>query len=238
MNSPLINYTNRVLYNSGPRKHRIERITPHCVVGQCSLEALGNVFMQRRVSANYGIGVDGRVGLYVDEDSHSWCSSNWDNDDKAVTIECASDAFAPYAFKPQVYARLIDLCVDICRRHGKTRLIWIADKDKALSYQLKPDEMLLTVHRWFASKSCPGDWMFERMGELASQVTARLQPEHEHEPEPQSIYRVQEGAYHKRAGAEAHLKALKEIRALPEVQTILKKYGLENAEPFILEAKS
>lgn len=232
MKSQLINYTNLVPFNSGPRKHRIERITPHCVVGQCYLEALGSVFMQRQVSSNYGIGVDGRVGLYVDEECHSWCSSNWDNDDKAVTIECASDAFAPYAFKPQVYARLIDLCVDICQRHGKTRLIWIADKDKALAYQLKPDEMLLTVHRWFASKSCPGDWMFERMGELASTVTARLQPE------PQSIYRVQEGAYHKKAGAEAHLKALKEIRALPEVQTILKKYGLENAEPFILEAKS
>lgn len=232
MKSPLISYTNPVPFNSGPRKHRIERITPHCVVGQCSLEALGTVFVQRQVSANYSIGVDGRVGLYVDEDSHSWCSSNWDNDDKAVTIECASDAFAPYAFKPQVYARLVDLCVDICRRHGKTRLVWIADKDKALAYQLAPDEMLLTVHRWFASKSCPGDWMFERMGELANQVTARLNP-----GKPELIYRVQEGAYRKRDGAEAHLKALKEIRALPEVQTILRKYGLENAEPFIMEAK-
>lgn len=232
MKSPLISYTNLVPFNSGPRKHHIERITPHCVVGQCYLESLGSVFMQRQVSANYGIGVDGRVALYVDEDSHSWCSSNWDNDDKAVTIECASDAFAPYAFKPQVYARLVDLCVDICRRHGKTRLIWFADKDKALSYQLKPDEMLLTVHRWFASKSCPGDWMFERMGELASQVTARLNP-----GEPELIYRVQEGAYRKKSGAEAHLKALKEIRALPEVLEILKKYGLENAEPFITEAE-
>lgn len=236
MNNPLINYIRQSPNQEGRRRNPITRITPHCVVGQCSVETLGGVFASsaRKASSNYGIGVDGRVGLYVDEDSHSWCSSNWDNDDKAVTIECASDAFAPYAFKPQVYARLVDLCVDICQRHGKTRLIWIADKDKALSYQLKPDEMLLTVHRWFASKSCPGDWMFERMGELASQATARLQPE----PEPELIYRVQEGAYRKRDGAEAHLKALKEIRALPEVQTILKKYGLENAEPFILEAKS
>lgn len=236
MNSPLINYTRPSPNQEGQRRNPISRITPHCVVGQCSVETLGGVFASpaRKASSNYGIGVDGRVGLYVDEGSHSWCSSNWDNDDKAVTIECASDAFAPYAFKSQVYARLVDLCVDICQRHNKTRLIWIADKDKALSYQLKSDEMLLTVHRWFASKSCPGDWMFERMGELASQVTARLNPG---EPEPELIYRVQEGAYHKKSGAEAHLKALKEIRALPDVQIILKKYGLENAEPFILEAK-
>ena len=35
--------------------------------------------------------------------------------------------------------------------------------------------MILTVHRWFANKSCPGNWMYARMGDLAEKVTKALQ---------------------------------------------------------------
>jgi hypothetical protein len=112
--------------------------------------------------------------MYVEEKNRSWCTSNGDNDNRAVTIECASDSKHPYAFNNIVYNKLIELCADICRRNGKDRLIWINNKDKALSYNLKPNEMLLTVHRWFAKKTCPGDWMFARMGDLADKVNAKL----------------------------------------------------------------
>ena len=74
-----------------------------------------------------------------------------------------------------MYQRLIELCTDICRRNGKNKLIWFGDKDKTLNYSPKSGEMILTVHRWFANKSCPGDWMYARMGDLASKVTAALQ---------------------------------------------------------------
>jgi hypothetical protein len=151
-------------------------ITPHCVVGQCSVETLGNIFLptSRQASSNYGIGVDGRVGMYVEEKNRSWCSSSNANDQRAVTIECASDNTEPYAFKDVVYQRLIELCTDICRRNGKTKLLWLGDKAKTLNYTPKSDEMVLTVHRWFANKSCPGNWMYARMGDLASKVTAAL----------------------------------------------------------------
>jgi hypothetical protein len=76
--------------------------------------------------------------------------------------------------KPEVYSALVDLCVDICRRNGKKRLLWISDRDKALSYEVKPDEVLLTVHRWFARKSCPGNWLFGKLGDLAQKVDAIL----------------------------------------------------------------
>lgn len=161
-NSPLVSYTKLSPNHSGQRTHSIERITPHCVVGQCSVETLGNVFLptSRQASSNYGIGVDGRVGMYVEETNRSWCSSSAANDQRAVTIECASDATEPYAFKDVVYQRLIELCTDICKRNGKTKLLWLGDKDKTLGYTPAPDEMVLTVHRWFANKSCPGDWMY------------------------------------------------------------------------------
>lgn len=175
-NSPLVSYTRLSPNNSGHRTHAIDRITPHCVVGQCSVETLGSIFasVERQASCNYGIGADGRIGMYCEEKDRSWCSSSSANDQRAVTIECASDASYPYAFKDVVYNRLIDLCVDICKRNGKTRLIWFGDKGWALGYQPEPNEMVLTVHRWFANKSCPGDWMYQRMGDLAAKVNARL----------------------------------------------------------------
>ena len=110
----------------------------------------------------------------VDEQNRSWCSSSRDNDQRAVTIECASDLTEPYAMKPEVYSALVDLCTDICRRNGKRKLVWISDREKALSYEIKADEMLLTVYRWFAKKSCPGNWLMERLGSLADEVNSRL----------------------------------------------------------------
>lgn len=175
-NSPLVSYTKLSPNHSGQRTHAIDSITPHCVVGQCSVETLGNIFAptERQASCNYGIGADGRVGMYCEEKNRSWCSSSYANDQRAITIECASDTFAPYAFKDVVYNKLIELCVDICKRNGKTKLLWFGDKNKTLNYQPKSDEMVLTVHRWFANKSCPGDWMYQRMGDLATKVTAKL----------------------------------------------------------------
>ena len=175
-NSSLASYTKLSPNHSGQRTHSIDRITPHCVVGQCSVETLGSIFLptSRQASCNYGIGVDGRVGMYVEEKNRSWCSSSSANDQRAVTIECASDTTEPYAFKDVVYQKLITLCVDICKRNGKKKLLWFGDKDKTLSYEPKSDEMVLTVHRWFANKSCPGNWMYARMGDLAEKVTAAL----------------------------------------------------------------
>lgn len=175
-NSSLVSYTKLSPNHSGQRTMKIDRITPHCVVGQCSVETLGNIFApeSRQASSNYGIGVDGRVGMYVEEKNRSWCSSSNANDQRAVTIECASDTEAPYAFKDVVYNKLVDLCVDICKRNGKTKLLWLGDKTKTLNYTPAANEMVLTVHRWFANKSCPGDWMYSRMSDLANKVTAKL----------------------------------------------------------------
>ena len=175
-NSPLVAYTKLSPNHSGQRTHSIDRITPHCVVGQATAERICDCFISpdRQASCNYGIGTDGRVSLCVEEKNRSWCSSSRENDQRAITIECASDTSAPYAMNSKVYESLIKLCTDICQRNGKKKLLWFADKAKTLNYAPKADEMVLTVHRWFANKSCPGDWMYARMGDLASKVTAAL----------------------------------------------------------------
>ena len=124
-NSKMVAYTKLSPNHSGQRTHTIDRITPHCVVGQCTAEGLGDWFAKssRQASSNYGIDKDGRVGLYVEEKNRSWCSSSNANDQRAITIECASDTTEPYAFRDVVYQTLIKLCVDICKRNGKNKLI-------------------------------------------------------------------------------------------------------------------
>ena len=175
-NSKMVSYTKLSPNHSGQRTHAIDRITPHCVVGQCTAEGLGDWFAKSstQASSNYGIDRDGRVGLYVEEKNRSWCSSSNANDQRAITIECASDTSEPYAFRDIVYQTLIKLCTDICKRNGKKKLIWFGDKDKTLNYSPKSDEMILTVHRWFANKSCPGNWLYSRLGKLATEVTKQL----------------------------------------------------------------
>jgi len=175
-NSSLVSYTRLSPNHSGKRTHSIDRITPHCVVGQLSVETLGSIFApsSREASSNYGIGKDGRVGMYVEEKNRSWCSSSNANDQRAVTIECASDLKSPYAFNDTVWNRLVDLCVDICKRNGKKKLLWLGTKDKTLNYTPKSDEMVLTAHRWFSDTACPGNWMYSREDLLASTVTKRL----------------------------------------------------------------
>lgn len=175
-NSPLVSYTKLSPNHSGQRTHSIDCITPHCVVGQLSAESICGCFAStsRQASCNYGIGKDGKISLCVEEKNRSWCSSSNANDQRAITIECASDKSEPYAMNSAVYASLIKLCTDICQRNGKRKLLWLGDKNKTLNYAPASDEMVLTVHRWYANKSCPGDWLYARLGDLAEKVTAAL----------------------------------------------------------------
>lgn len=190
-NSSMVAYTKLSPNHSGQRTHSIDRITPHCVVGQLSAESICGCFTSpsRQASCNYGIGMDGRVSLCVEEKNRSWCSSSNANDQRAVTIECASDKTEPHAMNSKVYDSLVKLCTDICRRNGKKKLLWLGDRNKTLNYTPKSDEMVLTVHRWFANKSCPGDWLYARLGDLAAKVTAALGSSSEPKPASQ-LYRV------------------------------------------------
>lgn len=213
-NSPLVDCKVMSPNHSGKRTRSIDRITPHCVVGQLKAENIGYCFDEtsRQASCNYGIGTEGRVCLIVDEKNRSWCTSSNANDQRAITIECASDSKEPYAFNDKVYNKLVDLCVDICKRNGKTKLLWFGDKNKTLNYNPASNEMVLTVHRWFANKSCPGNWMYARMDDLAAAVTARLGDKEEVKDDEKNdvLYRVQTGAFSKKDYAdalEAKLKA-------------------------------
>lgn len=201
-NSSLVKYTKISPNKTSPRDHAIDTITIHCVVGQVSVERLGEIFAptSKKASANYGIGSDGRVGMYVEEKDRSWCSSNADNDNRAITIECASDSKYPYAINDAVYKTLIELCADICKRNNIKELKWKADK--SLIGQV--DKQNMTVHRWFAKKSCPGQYIYERLGQIAEEVNKKLKAS-----EVTVLYRVQTGAFLNKSYADAMLAKVK-----------------------------
>lgn len=217
-NSPLIDCTVLSPNHSGQRTHKIDRITPHCVVGQLSAENIGACFPSgREASCNYGVGYDGRQCLIVEEKNRSWCTSSSANDQRAITIEVASDKTAPYAFTNEAYKGLVELCIDICKRNGFNKVLWFADKDKSLNYEPKAGECVLTVHRWFANKSCPGDWMYNRMGQLAAEINAAIggvstgEVEIKVPNDGKTLYRVQCGAYKVKANADVQLNKIKSL---------------------------
>lgn len=205
-NSPLVNYTQISPNRYSPRNHKIDTITIHCVVGQVSVEALGCIFAPtaQQASSNYGVGYDGRIGMYVEEKDASWCSSSYENDNRAITIEVASDTTHPYAVTDKAYNALIELVTDICKRNGIKKLLWKGDK--SLIGQI--DKQNMTVHRWFANKACPGDYLYNLHGDIANKVNAKLGVNEPAEKNKVTYY-VQIGAYSIKANAENKLKLVK-----------------------------
>lgn len=206
-NSPLVSYTKISPNKTSPRNHPIDTITIHCVVGQCSVETLGEIFAKesRKASSNYGIGADGRIGMYVEEKDRSWCSSNAANDHRAITIEVASDTTHPYKVNDKAYAALLDLLTDICKRNGIKKLLWKGDK--SLIDQV--DKQNMTVHRWFANKSCPGDYLYNKHWEIAEEVNKRLNADASPLEPEKILYRVQTGAFKVKSNADKLAAELK-----------------------------
>lgn len=175
-NSPLVSYTKISPNKTSPRNHKIDTVTIHCAVGQFTAKELLNLnhFLKydpkSGSSCNYAIGHDGSIGMGVEEKDRSWCSSSRSNDHRAITIEVASDTKHPYKVTDKAYEALIDLLVDICKRNKIKQLKWKADK----SLIGQTDKQNMTVHRWFANKACPGDYLYNRHGQIAKEVNNRL----------------------------------------------------------------
>ncbi len=176
MNSPLVQYTNISPNKTSPRNHRIDRITIHCFVGQCSVQSGVDAFKSRLklASCNYVVAKDGKVGLCVEEKDRSWCSSNAANDHRAITIEVASDTKAPYAVTDAALNALVALVTDICKRNGIKKVMWIPDKDTALRTEPAQDEAVFTLHKWFKNKECPGEYLISRHVYIADCVNYAL----------------------------------------------------------------
>lgn len=174
-NSPLVTYKRLTSKHSGVRKQPIDTISIHCVVGKWTAKKGCDYFAttDREASCNYVVGKDGSIGLCVEEKNRSWCTSSPANDNRAVTIEVASETKHPYKITDEAYAALIKLCADICKRNGIEELKWKGNK----SLIGKVDKQNMTVHRWFSNKACPGDYLYNLHDEIAKEVNEILRKE-------------------------------------------------------------
>lgn len=212
-NSPLVTYTNITKNKTSPRNHKIDTITIHCIVGQWTAKQGCDYFAttDRECSANYVVGKDGSIGLCVDEKDRSWCSSNSANDNRAVTIEVASDTTSPYAVTDAAYNALIKLVADICKRNNIEKLVWSTAKADRVNHR---NGCNMTVHRDFANKSCPGDYLYNRHGKIAEAVNEILNAGNTETAVDKpaasgTLYRVQAGAYKNKANATTQLNKVK-----------------------------
>ena len=188
-NSSLVSYTNLSPNCNKPRNHEIDTITIHCYVAQVTAKRGVDVFTSpsKESSCNYVVGYDGKIGLCVEEKNRAWTSNSKENDHRAVTIEVASDNKYPYKVKDEAYAALIDLVTDICKRNNIKKLVWSTNKKDRVNHL---NGCNMTVHRDYnTKKTCPGDYLFNKHGEIAEEVNKRLgvsDPEPEKETETDS----------------------------------------------------
>lgn len=174
-NSPLVDYIKISPNSNNPRNHPIRKITIHHVAGIATVEQLGDIFapVSRQASSNYGIGNDGRVGMYVEEKNRAWTSSSGENDHQAITIEVSnSEIGGDWHVGDRAYNKLIDLCEDICRRNGIERLDFTGDESGNL-----------TMHKYFAATNCPGPYLESKFPEIAEEVNKRLEDNMRNEPQ-------------------------------------------------------
>lgn len=176
-NSALVSYTKLSPYCTKPRNKQIKGISIHTMAGPGSVEGCGQVFQTTSASSHYGIGPDGRIGQYVREEDRAWCCSHA-VDHSVVTIEVSSiQAYKePYACTDEAYAALIDLCTDICRRNGIKKLLWVEGRENCPAYTGRWDVCNMVPHRYTTDKgkSCPGNYLFGKYGEIAKEVNTRL----------------------------------------------------------------
>jgi len=172
-NSPLVNYT-LISPNKSVRTGKIDTITIHHVAGNPTIEELGQIFYprSRNASANYGVGSDGRIGLYADEQYRSWASSSKANDQRAVTIEVCNCTREPdWKVTDQALGSTIILVADICKRNGITKLVWSPNKTDRVGHK---NGCNMTVHRDFVATACPGPYLYDRMQYIADEVNKLL----------------------------------------------------------------
>ena len=182
-NSKLVSYTLISPNKNSPRNDQIRKITIHHAAGNASVETLGKIFADpaRKASANYGIGTDGRIALYVDEADRAWTSGSRENDHQAITIEVANDGAGPaWHVSDAALESLINLCVDICQRNGIEKLNFTGDKNGNL-----------TMHKFFEPTVCPGPYLERLFPTIAKKVNTLLGHTEEYRP---SVLKWQEAA--------------------------------------------
>lgn len=147
-------------YTKGRSGRSIEAITIHHMAGRLTAKQCGRIFQAkgRYGSSHYGVGYDGSIANYVDEEDTAWTNSNWDSNCKSVTIETSDNDNSWYVNDITLNA-LIKLVADIAKRNNLGKLV----KGKNLTW-----------HSLVADKgretTCPGDYLRSKIQYIADEA--------------------------------------------------------------------
>lgn len=173
--------------NKNLRNQNIRRLTPHCVAGNLTIEAiLGLSSFQNggNASTNYAIGTDGKIGLGVEEAYRAWTSSSSTNDHQSITAEISNNGPAPdWRMSDVAINSWINLAVDICKFYGYKKIAYHPKPANITINQVETwiktwdpgeDTMLITLHQWFAAKACPGPYLIRQLPWITKEINRRL----------------------------------------------------------------
>ena len=143
-------------YTKGRSGRKIEQICLHHMAGRLTAEQCGRIFQAkgRYGSSHYGVGYDGSIANYVDEEDTAWTNSNWDSNCKSITIEISDNDNSWYVNDTTLNA-VIKLVADIAKRRDLGTLV--------------PGKNL-TWHSMFTSTTCPGDYLRSKMQYIADEA--------------------------------------------------------------------
>ena len=176
-------------YTHGRSGRNIEMVALHHMAGVLSADQCGRIFQQagRSASANYGIGKDGEVGLYVDEYNTAWANANWDSNCKSVSIELSNSvASGNYPVSDVVLNKAIDLIADIFKRNNLGKCV----KGQNLVW-----------HSMYSNTYCPGDYIRGKLDYIVDKVNEKLGL-NSNTSSSDNLYKVQVGAFSKKGNAE------------------------------------
>lgn len=164
------------------RKYKIDTIIIHCMAGTYDAKRCGQLFANpnRGASSHYGISSNGEIWQYVPEKYRAWTTggdkvcNGWtgsDYDHRSITIEVSNTTLGPdWMVSAQAMTSIINLCADICKRNGIPKLLWSNNPKLVGNASLQN----MAVHRWFASKACPGNFLMNCMPNIALAVNQQL----------------------------------------------------------------
>jgi hypothetical protein len=143
-------------FTYGRSGRSIEAITIHHMAGRLTAEQCGRIFQAkgRYGSSHYGVGYDGSIANYVDEEDTAWTNSNWDSNCKSITIEISDNDNSWYVNDTTLNA-VIKLVADIAKRRDLGILV--------------PGKNL-TWHSMFTNTTCPGDYLRSKMQYIADEA--------------------------------------------------------------------
>lgn len=143
-------------FTQGRQGNSVNKIVIHHMA-TTDYDSVPGIWNSRQASAHYGIGQDGQIRAYVDEDNTAWHAGDWGTNLTSIGIEHANVNLAPnYDIAQATIEASAKLVADIAKRYGFGQVVPYKN---------------LFPHSQFTSTACPGQ-LKGKLQEIADRANA------------------------------------------------------------------